>query len=145
MKTLTLILRKKLVLAALAAVVVGSGAYAFAATLGVGSSTLQAGNANVTGCETSTLTPSYTTRFVSGAYEVDTVTIKDIDAACAGKTLKIAFTDGSNVLLGSELTTAAIVAPDNVGASPTTPLTVTAGGGVHISAQSTAKINIAVA
>jgi hypothetical protein len=145
MQMVTSLLRKKLVLAVIAAGVVGAGAYAFAATLNVGGSTLQAGNANVTGCETSTLNPTYTTRFASGAYEVATVTVTNIDAGCAGKTLKIVFTDGSNNPLGTELTTAAIVDPDNTGATPTTPLAVTAAVGNHISAADTNKINIAVA
>jgi hypothetical protein len=138
------ILRKRLVLAVLAAAVVGAGAYAFAATLNVGGSTLQAGNGTVNGCETSTLNPTYTTRFANGAYEVATVTVTSIDAPCVGSALKIAFTNGSDALLGSELQSAAIVA-NNTGATPTTPLIVSVGGTNHIPATDTAKINIAVA
>jgi hypothetical protein len=152
MKTLSLLLRKKLVLAALAAVVVGSGAYAFAASLNVGGSTLQAGNGAVTGCQTGSLAPTYTTRYDSaippdaataGTYAVDTVTITNITAGCVGTTLKVAFSKTDGTLLGTAFTMGPIVS-DNTGAAPVTALATTVSGSNHISAKLTDQINVAV-
>lgn len=86
MQALTSILRKKLVLAVIAATAVGSGAYAFAATLGVSSSTLGAGNTTVVSCAAS-IAANYTAAFdntVTGHYRVDTVTLTiPVGATCA--------------------------------------------------------------
>lgn len=93
MHALASVLRNKLVLAALGAAIIGSGAYAFAATLNVSSSSLGAGNASVDSCADS-LAASYTTAFASTQYVVDSVKLATAAAStcAAGDALSVTFT-----------------------------------------------------
>jgi hypothetical protein len=97
-------LRKKWVLALVAAAVVGSGAYAFAATLTVSSASLGAGNATVASCVTSTRA-TYTTEFdpaVTGKYRVASVTLTiPVGSTCAANDKLSVSLEGTSGLLGS--------------------------------------------
>jgi hypothetical protein len=101
LQQLAVILKKKLVLAVLAAVVVGSGAYAFAASLNVTSSGLSAGNAAVGSCTTAGLGNdiklTYTSAWdsTSKKFLVDSIAFSNVPAACQGKTAQIQFTDNA--------------------------------------------------
>jgi len=78
MKSIAPLLRKKWLLAVIAAAVVGSGAYAFAATLGVSSASLGAGNAAVVSCAASvnaSYTASYDVTVTPSHYYVSTVSL----------------------------------------------------------------------
>lgn len=88
MHILTSILRKKLVLAVLAAAVVGSAAYAFAATLSVSSNSLGAGDAAVSSCDTDGIKTSFSTQYDStaAAYIVKNVVVSGIAGACVSDT-----------------------------------------------------------
>jgi uncharacterized Zn-binding protein involved in type VI secretion len=74
-------------------------AFAAAATLALGSTSLSAGNASVTACGTPALTA---TRDVDNAGNVTQVTVSGIPAACSGETLSLTLI-GSN---GAALATA---------------------------------------
>lgn len=91
------LLRKKWLLAVVAAGVVGSAAYAFAATLGINSTSLGAGNASVASCipSDSPATATYTTGYnqaLTGHYQVSTVkvTLNAADTCRPGDTVQIA-------------------------------------------------------
>jgi hypothetical protein len=102
------LLRKKWLLAAVAAAVVGSAAYAFAATLGINSTSLGAGNASVESCipSGSPATATYTTGYnqlVTGHYQVSTVvvTLDPADTCKAGDTVQIALEGSSSTPLAT--------------------------------------------
>ena len=118
MHALASMLRNKLVLAVLGAAIIGSGAYAFAATLGVSGGTLQAGNAAVASCQTDNLDTSFTTTYGTSGYVVQHVVVSNINAACVGKKLNVTLTDGSSAVLGTgnvTQTIGAVVAPATTG------------------------------
>jgi hypothetical protein len=96
-------MKKRFVIGALVLGTVFTTVFGFAATLGVSGSELGAGNAAVASCDTDGVSTSYDNAWDAAdkRYEVTTVTITGIANTCDGKTLKVALTDGSNVLLGS--------------------------------------------
>lgn len=143
MQVLSSILKKKLVLAVIAAAIVGSAAYAFAATLTVSSTTLGAGNTAVTSC-TSSISATYTSAFdntVTGHYRVDTValTIPTGGTCIVGDKLNVTLEGASNTALKSFTYT--LQTADIPTTSPTT-VTFTSGtspfngAGVPVSAAS---------
>jgi uncharacterized Zn-binding protein involved in type VI secretion len=73
-------------------------AFAAAATLALGSTSLSAGNANVTSCGVSSLSA---TRDVDNSGNVTQVTVGGIPAACAGETLSITLVGSANAALAS--------------------------------------------
>lgn len=99
------LLRTKWLLAVVAAAVVGSAAYAFAATLGVSSSSLGAGDTTVSSCIGTTASTeanvTYTTAYDSslteatdGSFAVNnvTVTIPKADPCKSGDVVQVVFT-----------------------------------------------------
>lgn len=155
-KFFSLIVKQKLLLAMLAAAVVGTAVYAFAATLNVSSGNLQAGNAAVTTCEasTDTINATYTTEYNStvaatasnGSFGVKNVTLMGITAACQGSSLQINFTGtgGVNLGTGSGTATSPAIVAANTGASPATPLVVDVSS-ISVPAKLALNINLAVA
>jgi len=77
-------------------------AFAAAATLALGSTSLSAGNASVTACGTPALAA---TRNVDNAGNVTQVTVSGIPAACAGETLSLALVGSGNAALATATTT----------------------------------------
>jgi uncharacterized Zn-binding protein involved in type VI secretion len=73
-------------------------AFAAAATLALGSTSLAAGNATVVSCGISALTA---TRDVDNAGNVTQVNVGGIPAACAGETLSVTLIGASNAALAS--------------------------------------------
>jgi hypothetical protein len=103
------LLRKKWLLAAVAAAVVGSAAYAFAATLGVSSSSLGAGNTTVSSC-TSSVSASYANAYDSsltnsngGQFAVSSVSLKFAPSTtcAAGDKIEVVLIGSSNASLGN--------------------------------------------
>src|SRR3954449_8633964 len=89
-------------------VVVFGSVTAFAASLGVSSTSLGAGNGTVASCN-ATANVSYTSAFdtTSHVYELATTTVNTVagsPSACSGKTYKITFLDSSNAPVGTEVT-----------------------------------------
>jgi hypothetical protein len=95
----------KLLLASAAALLAFGGVYGFAASLGITSSGLGAGNAVVAACGSGTAV-SYTTAYASGipGYSVTQVSLASIPAACLSKAYRIQLTGAAGVTVGSEMT-----------------------------------------
>jgi uncharacterized Zn-binding protein involved in type VI secretion len=79
-------------------------AFAAAATLALGSTSLSAGNANVTACGTPALTA---TRDVDNAGNVTQVTVSGIPAACNGETLSLTLVGSTGASLATSTKTIA--------------------------------------
>jgi hypothetical protein len=123
----------KMILAAVAAVVVFASTYGFAASLGMTTSGLGAGSSVVAACGTG-IQASYTTAYASGipGYAVSQVNLASIPAACLSKSYKIQLTGASGATIGSEMsgtlpasgTTANIATSGNPDASLVTGISV---------------------
>ena len=89
-------LKKKGILAVVVGALVFSSAYAFAATLGVTSNSLGAGNASVASCA-ATVTAAYTTAYDSTipGYRVSGVNLNNL-TACSGKVITVDLTNLGN-------------------------------------------------
>ncbi|HVM18250.1 MAG TPA: hypothetical protein VM290_11770 [Gaiellaceae bacterium] len=95
---------KKPILTLVVAGVVFSSAFAFAATLAVGSQSLSAGSAAVGSCDADGVSVSYTTAYDAAlpGYKVTAVTVSGIDATnCANRALKVDLVNAANVSIGS--------------------------------------------
>jgi hypothetical protein len=123
----------KLVLAAVVASIVFAGVYGFAASLGLTSSGLGAGNAVVAACGTG-MNAAYTTAYSSSlpGYSVSQVNLTSIPAACLSKSYRIQLTGAAGATVGAETTgtlpasgtTANISTSGNVDASAVTGISV---------------------
>ena len=123
----------KLVLAAVVASIVFAGVYGFAASLGLTSSGLGAGNAVVASCGTG-INAAYTTAYSSSlpGYSVSQVNLTSIPAGCLSKSYRIQLTGAGGAAVGSEMTgslpasgtTANIATSGNVDASAVTGVSV---------------------
>ena len=123
----------KLVLAAVVASIVFAGVYGFAASLGLTSSGLGAGNAVVASCGTG-INAAYTTAYSSSlpGYSVSQVNLSAIPAACLSKAYRIQLTGAAGATVGAEMTgtlpasgtTANISTSGNVDASAVTGISV---------------------
>jgi hypothetical protein len=135
-------MKRLLIALALGGVIFG-GVYGLAASVGVTSQTLGAGNSAVAACQAGTLTASYATTYdatVPG-YEVTSVTVNGLDTTsgtnCASKAYKITLTGASNASLvettgttpasGTTFTTSSL-ATSNVPAANVTGIHVTVAG-----------------
>jgi uncharacterized membrane protein (UPF0136 family) len=76
--------------------------YGVAASLGVSSSTLGAGNSSVAACQSATLTPGYATAYDSTipGYKVGVVTVGGLASTCYSKSFRITLVNSSNTSLG---------------------------------------------
>ena len=125
--------RTKMVLAAVAAIVVFAGTYGSAASLGLTTSGLGAGNAVVAACGTG-INAAYTTAYSATipGYSVSQVNLTSIPAACLSKSYRIQLTGAAGAAVGSEMTgtlpasgtTANISTSGNVDASLVTGVSV---------------------
>ena len=123
----------KLVLAAVVASIVFAGVYGFAASLGLTSSGLGAGNAVVASCG-SGIQAAYTTAYSATlpGYSVSQVNLSSIPAACLSKSYRIQLTGAAGATVGAEMTgtlpasgtTANISTSGNVDASAVTGISV---------------------
>jgi hypothetical protein len=123
----------KLVLAAVVASIVFAGVYGFAASLGLTSSSLGAGNAVVASCG-SGIQAAYTTAYSSSlpGYSVSAVNLSSIPAGCLSKSYSVQLTGAGGATVGAEMTgtlpasgtTASISTSGNVDASLVTGISV---------------------
>ena len=123
----------KLILATAVALIAFGGVYGFAASLGISSSGLGAGNAVVAACGSGT-TVAYTTAYATGipGYAVSNVNLASIPAACLSKSYKIQLTGAAGAAVGAEMsgtlpasgTTATIATSGNPDASLVTGVSV---------------------
>ena len=85
--------------------VVFGAVYGVAASLGVSSKSLGAGNASVSACQSGTLTASYAVSYDSSlpGYKVGVVTVSGLDTTsptnCASKAFRVTLTNSSNASL----------------------------------------------
>jgi uncharacterized membrane protein (UPF0136 family) len=85
--------------------VVFGAVYGLAASLGVSSKSLGAGNASVSACQSGTLTASYAVSYDSSlpGYKVGVVTVSGLDTTsptnCASKAFRVTLTNSSNASL----------------------------------------------
>ncbi|MFL5960530.1 MAG: hypothetical protein ACJ75G_09720 [Gaiellaceae bacterium] len=95
----------KMIVAAVVASGVFAGVYGFAASLGITSAGLGAGNAVVAACGTG-ITAAYTTAYSSSipGYSVSQVNLASIPAACLSKSYRIQLTGAAGATVGSEMT-----------------------------------------
>jgi hypothetical protein len=95
----------KFVIAAVVSSIVFAGVYGFAASLGLSSSGLGAGNAVVASCG-SGIQAAYTTAYVAAlpGYSVSQVNLSSIPAGCLNKSYKIQLTGAAGATVGPELT-----------------------------------------
>jgi hypothetical protein len=123
----------KLVLAAVVASIVFAGVYGFAASLGLSSSGLGAGNAVVASCGTG-IQAAYTTAYSSSlpGYSVSQVNLSSIPAGCLSKSYRVQLTGAGGAAVGAEVTgtlpasgtTATVTTSGNVDASAVTGISV---------------------
>jgi hypothetical protein len=123
----------KMLVAAVAALVVFAGVYGFAASLGMTSNGLGAGSSVVSACGTG-INAAYTTAYASSipGYSVSQVNLSSIPSTCLGKSYKIQLTGTAGAAVGSEMsgtlpasgTTANISTSGTVDASQVTGISV---------------------
>jgi len=99
---------RRAVVALLVSGVVFGAIYGLAASLGVSSSSLGAGNSSVAACQGATLTSSYATAYDSTipGYKVGVVTVSGLASTCYSKSFRIALVNTSNTSLGEVTGTA---------------------------------------
>jgi hypothetical protein len=101
---LTNLMKRKTIFALVLALTIFGAVYGFAATLNVGANTLSAGNATVASCQTTgTPTGTYTVGYDSSisGYKVSGLTVTNLAAGCASKTVSLTLTDSSGANLGT--------------------------------------------
>jgi hypothetical protein len=94
-------MKKKLLIGLIAGSAVFAAVFGAAASLGtVGSTSLGAGNTDVSSCDTDGVNTSYAVAFDAAGYKVSTVTVSGIAAGCSGKSLSIQLVDTNGALTG---------------------------------------------
>ncbi|MEM7285810.1 MAG: hypothetical protein AAF480_05615 [Actinomycetota bacterium] len=112
----------KYAIAAIAAIVAFGGFLAMAATLGgITADNLGADSSVIASCDTDGVTTSYTVAYdaTDARDEITAVVVAGVDAACAGQTLTVTLTNGSDVQLDQTSVTA--VAGSNTVTATTPP------------------------
>jgi hypothetical protein len=132
---------RKVLAVALGVVGVAGLSLASASTLNVSgsSSNIQAGVDTVGACQgTGTVAASFgSPTLSSGAYKTTNVTLSGIVAACAGKSLKVAFVDSSGATVESSALTLPAATGATLGAQ-----TVTVGSGLDSAALAKVAVTI---
>jgi hypothetical protein len=125
----------KLVLAAVVASIVFAGVYGFAASLGLTSSGLGAGNAVVASCG-SGIQAAYTTAYSSSlpGYSVSAVNLSSIPAGCLSKSYSVQLTGAGGATVGAEMT----------GTLPASGTTATISTSGNVDASIVAGISVAI-
>jgi hypothetical protein len=127
----------KMVVAAVAALIVFASTYGFAASLGLSSSGLGAGSSVVAACSGgSTIQVAYSTAYASGipGYAVSQVNLSSIPAACQSKSYKIQLTGAGGATVGAEMSgTLPALATANIATSGNPDASLVTGVSVVIS------------
>ncbi len=125
----------KIVVAAVAAIIVFASTFGFAASLGLTSSGLGAGSAVVASCGTG-INAAYTTTYTASipGYSVSQVNLSAIPAACQSKSYKIQLTGAGGAAVGTEMTgTLPATATANIATSGAPDASLVTGVSVVIS------------
>lgn len=96
------LMKRRFLFAAIAATTVFAAVYGFAASLGITSNKLSAGNVAVSSCQATAPNTTYTVSYDSsiGDYKVATVVITGLDANCGSKPINVTLQGASNASLG---------------------------------------------
>ena len=97
-------MKKRVLLAMLAGLMVFAGVFALAASLGgITSDKVGADNTTVASCDTDGVSTSYATAWdaTDKRYEVTSVTVSGVNDACDGQTLNMSLTDSTGAQIGS--------------------------------------------
>jgi membrane-bound inhibitor of C-type lysozyme len=128
---------KRILVALPVATIIFGAVYGLAASLGVSSGSLGAGNSAVASCQSTTLTVSYATAYSASlpGYAVGVVTASGLDTTaghCASKAFKVTLVNGSNTSLGE--VTGTTPASGTTFTADFTSASVSAAGvtGVHV-------------
>jgi hypothetical protein len=127
--------KKRTLFAVVLAVTIFGAVYGFAATLGVGSNTLSAGNATVASCQATPVTGTYTTQYDSSipGYKVASVLVTGLAATCGNKPVSATLTDSSNnAIAGGTLTGSAPAAGGTLTLTPASPVSAATVAGVSV-------------
>jgi hypothetical protein len=125
----------KMIVAAVAAVVVFGSTYGFAASLGLTTNGLGAGSSVVAACGTG-IQAAYTTAYASGipGYAVSQVNLSSIPAACQSKSYRIQLTGAAGATVGAEMSgTLPATATANIATSGNPDASLVTGVSVVIS------------
>jgi hypothetical protein len=132
MKALT---RKRTLFAVVLSLTIFGAVYGFAATLGVNSNTLSAGNATVASCQqTGTPTGTYTTAYDTtlGGYKVASVVVTGLDNTnCANKAISVTLTGTGNSVL--QTITGTVPSSGNLTLTPAASPTISAAAVTGVS------------
>jgi hypothetical protein len=129
---------KRFLVALLVSATVFGAIYGLAASLGVSSQKLGAGNSAVAACQAATLTAGYATVYDSTipGYKVGVVTVTGLDTVsgtnCASKAFKIALTNASNASLGEITGTTPASGTSFTADFTTSAVPVATTAGVHV-------------
>ena len=97
-------MKRRLLIAILAGLLVFAGVFAMAASLGgITSNQVGADNTAVASCDTNGVTTSYATGWdaTDKRYEITSVTVGGVNDACDGETLSVSLTDSTGAQIGS--------------------------------------------
>jgi hypothetical protein len=130
--------KRRFVISVLAGLVVFAAVFAMAASLGgITSGTVGADTTTVAACDSDGVTATYTVAWdaTDERYEISTVTVGGVAAACDGLTLSVTLTDSGGAQIGSGTL--------GLPSSPATSFDVTMAP--QPSANATAGIHVAIA
>ena len=97
-------MKKRILLAVLAGLLVFAGVFAIAASLGgVTSTKVGADNTAVASCDTDGVSSGYATAWdaTDKRYEITSVTVSNVNDACDGQTLDVSLTDSTGAQIGT--------------------------------------------
>lgn len=102
------LVKKKIILPVVAAATVFGGVYGLAASLGLTSDSLGAGQAVVAACQATPMNATYTSTYsaTTPGYNTTTVTITGLASGCYGKAYRVTVSDSSNTSLAESTGTA---------------------------------------
>ena len=127
-------MRRRLAAVVLWIVGVAGLGLASASQVTVGSGTLGVGTAMVASCQSAgqVILVSFTTGFASGAYQASSVTLSNVNAACATRAYRISLVNSSGVAIGTEMTGTVTMAGGALSAAIATNQPVSSIAGVAV-------------
>ena len=126
---------KRFLFVAMAGALTFATVYGFAASLNLNTDSLGAARTVVAACQAGAMTATYTTTYSASApgYQVGTVTVNGLAAACFSKAYKITLANGSDASLG-----------EATGTTPSTGTSFAATFSPAVSASAVGAINVVI-
>jgi hypothetical protein len=128
-------MKKRTLIAVLAAMVVFGSVYAFAASLtSVTTAKVGAGNSAVASCDTDGVSTSYTSAWdaTDKRYEISSVTVSGISDTCDGQTANVSVNDSSDDSLGTGNAAIPVGAGTSVSVSLGAAVSAEAASNIHV-------------